>query len=407
MRKEAERAIALCRAIATCSEEPGRITRRYLAEPVHAVHALLRARMAALGMSVRVDAVGNLRGVWMGRPAHAKRLLLGSHIDTVPDAGAFDGVLGVALALEFVEIARKEKLAVNIEVVAFSEEEGVRFGVPFLGSRAIAGKFDVELLALRGTDGVSVEEAIRNFGLRPEEIAQADSHAELDGFFEVHIEQGPVLESEDLSIAVVESIVGQTRGEMRFAGTANHAGTTPMRLRHDAMTAAAEWMLAVEKFVIEAKGLVATTGKIEVEPNAGNVIAGRVGVTLDLRAAQDESRVEALKALIGIGYEIGKRRGVSVEWHSKLDQSAVPMDERLTALLGASLEACGYPDRVMTSGAGHDAMVLAARTPTAMLFLRSPGGVSHHPGENVRVEDVEAALHVGKDFLRRFSSAIR
>lgn len=407
MRIEAERAIALCRTIATCSEEPGRTTRRYLTEPVHAVHALLRERMEALGMSVRVDAVGNLRGVWMGRPTHAKRLMIGSHIDTVPDAGAFDGVLGVALALEWVEIAQKENLAINIEVVAFSEEEGVRFGVPFFGSRAIAAKFDLKLLELKDADGVSVEEAIRNFGLKPQEITQADAHAELDGFVEVHIEQGPVLESEDLSVAVVESIVGQTRGEMRFTGEANHAGTTPMHLRHDAMTAAAEWMLAVEKIAQDSKGLVATTGKIQVEPNAGNVIAGRVRVSLDLRTALDEIRAETLKKLIRLALEIGERRGVNAEWHSKLDQNAVPMDERLTALLSASLEACGYPERMMTSGAGHDAMVLAARTPTAMLFLHSPGGVSHHPSENVRVEDVEAALNVGKDFLHRFSSAIR
>ena len=407
MRKEAERAIALCRQIAHCSEEPGRTTRRYLTEPVHAVHSLLRERMEALGMSVRVDAVGNLRGVWVGRPTHAKRLMIGSHIDTVPDAGAFDGVLGVAIALEWVELAQKDNLAINIEVIAFSEEEGVRFGVPFLGSRAVAGKFVTNLLPLRDPDGVSVETAIRKFGLRPEEIELADSHAELDGFVEVHIEQGPVLESEDLSVAVVHSIVGQTRGMMRFVGTANHAGTTPMHLRHDSLSATAEWILAAERIALETKGLVATTGKIEVEPNTGNVIAGSVRASLDLRHAQDESRADAVRELIGLAHKIGERRGVSVEWQSMFDQNAVPMDERMTALLSASLEVCGHPDRVMTSGAGHDAMVLAARTPSAMLFLRSPGGLSHHPDESVRVEDVEAALNVGKDFLRRFSSAIR
>jgi allantoate deiminase len=406
MKKEAERAIALCRSIANCSEEPGRTTRRYLTEPVHAVHAILRTRMEALGMIVRVDAVGNLRGVWTGEPAHERRLMIGSHIDTVPDAGAFDGVLGVALALEWVEIAQKEKLAINIEVVAFSEEEGVRFGVPFLGSRAVAAKFDTELLALKDADGVSMAESIRRFGLDPEQILYAESLRELNGFVEIHIEQGPVLDSENLSVAVVESIVGQTRGEIIFKGVANHAGTTPMDLRHDALTAAAEWILAVERAARETNGLVATIGKIEVEPNAGNVIAGCVRTSLDLRHSNDGIHKEMVEGLIREAEEIGTRRGVGVEWRLKLDQSAVPMDERLTALMSASLVACGHPARVMTSGAGHDAMVLATRTPTTMLFLRSPGGISHHPDENVRVEDVEAALTVGKDFLRRFSSAI-
>ncbi|HUD13748.1 MAG TPA: M20/M25/M40 family metallo-hydrolase, partial [Terracidiphilus sp.] len=216
MKERALRAIAECRHIATMSEEreieePGRITRRFLTAPTHDVHKHLRARMESLGMSVHVDAVGNLRGLWSPEGALRKRLLLGSHIDTVPDAGAFDGVLGVTLALEWVSIAQELGFPLAIEVIAFSEEEGVRYGVPFLGSRAVAGRFDPALLALTDTDGVSMEAAMRAFGLDPGRIGEAVMDADAIGFLEIHIEQGPVLEAEGLRVAAVTAIVGQTR----------------------------------------------------------------------------------------------------------------------------------------------------------------------------------------------------
>jgi allantoate deiminase len=407
MKQQAGRAIALCREIANLSEEPGRTTRRYLTAPLHAVHALLRARMAALGMRVTVDAVGNLRGILIGNPLDKKRLMIGSHIDTVPGAGAFDGVLGVALAIELAEIAAQDKIPLNLEVIAFSEEEGVRFGVPFMGSRAVAGNFDAQLLMLKDAEGISCSQAIRNFGLNPDEIAAASAQDQLHGFVELHIEQGPLLEAENLSLAAVASIAGQMRAEITFTGHANHAGTTPMHLRHDALMAAAEWMLAVEKLAKETTGLAATTGKIEVVPNAENVIPGTVKLSLDLRHASDARRADALQRLILHAQQIGKQRGVKVESSQKLNQPAVPMDERLTALMSESVSANGFGTRVMTSGAGHDAMVMAACTPTTMLFLRSPGGISHHASERIRTEDVEAALVVGSDFLRRFSGTIR
>ncbi len=216
MRDHAARAIAECRLIATMSEEPGRITRRFLTPPVHAVHAHLRARMEALCMTVHTDAVGNLRGLWQPEGAGPKRLVLGSHIDTVPDAGAFDGVLGVTLALELVEIAQQQQLALPIEIIAFSEEEGVRYGVPFLGSRAVAGIFDETMLAYEDADGVRMEDTIRAFGLNPAKLAEAALDANTLGFLEIHIEQGPVLEAENLQVAVVSAIVGQTRGSARL-----------------------------------------------------------------------------------------------------------------------------------------------------------------------------------------------
>lgn len=400
------RAIAECRRIAAISEEPTRITRRYLTPPVHEVHTILRGRMESLDMPVQVDAAGNLRGLWRPAGAQTKRLVLGSHIDTVPNAGAFDGVLGVAVALEWVDLARELKLPLPIEVIAFSEEEGVRFGVPFLGSRAVAGRFDPALLTLKDAAGVTMEEAIRAFGLDPGEIGDAALGPDVAGFIEVHVEQGPVLDAEGLSVAAVSGIVGQTRLLLEFGGAANHAGTTPMHLRHDALAGAAAWIAAVEPLALATEGLAATVGKVDIEPNASNVIAGLVRVSLDVRHAGDAERKSAVEALLAKAGAIADRRGLSLRCANLMDQPAVPMDERLTAILAAAIEAAGMPPKHMPSGAGHDAMVMAGRVPTAMLFLRSPGGVSHHPDEAVRGEDVEAALRVGSRFLERMAAEV-
>jgi allantoate deiminase len=389
------------------TEEPGRITRRFLTPPVRAVHDYLRARMQELGMQVHVDAAGNLRGLWQSQNASGKRLVMGSHIDTVPDAGAYDGVLGVVVALEWVRIAKELKFPINIEVIAFSEEEGVRFGVPFIGSRAVAGRFDEDILEAKDSDGVTLEAAIRAFGLDPGLIGKAALDKDAVGFVEVHIEQGPVLESESLSVALVTAIVGQTRLTFEFIGHANHAGTTPMRLRHDALAAAAEWIAKVETLALATDGLVATVGKVVVEPNAGNVVPGAVKVSLDVRHAIDSTRKEAIEKLIESADAIAARRSLTVKRTRQMDQPAVPMDERMTSFLADAIEAVGLPVKMMPSGAGHDAMVMAARVPTAMLFLRSPGGISHHPDEAVLEEDVEASLRVGRKFLERWAAEIR
>lgn len=418
MRDRALRAIAECRHIATMTEEPGteergpgesgserprRITRRFLTPPMQDVHRHLRARMDSLGMTVQLDAVGNLRGLWRPAGADNKRLLLGSHLDTVPDAGAFDGVLGVTLALEWALIAQELALPLAIEVIAFSEEEGVRFGAPFLGSRAVAGRFDTALLTLTDEKGMTVDAALRTFGLDPDQIGEAAMDANAIGFVEIHIEQGPVLEAEGLSLAAVTSIVGQTRLNLAFGGQANHAGTTPMHLRRDALAAAAEWITAVETLSRRTDGLVSTVGRVTVEPNAGNVVPGLVQVSLDVRHPHDATRVSAVEELVEKASAIAAIRRLTLERTDRLDQPAVPMDERLTTYLTDAMETTGYGAKTMPSGAGHDAMVMAARVPSAMLFLRSPGGISHHPAETVLEEDVEAALHVGREFLQRLA----
>ncbi len=246
--------------------------------------------MEAAGMTVQVDAIGNIRGFWPGPTPESPRLLIGSHLDTVPNAGAFDGILGVVLGVAIVEELKGQHLPFAIEVIGFSEEEGVRFSKPFLGSLALVGNLDAETLARTDRSGISVAEAIQAYGLDPMQLPAAVLANETFAYFELHIEQGPVLESEDISLGIVEALVGQTRMELVFAGQANHAGTTPMHLRHDAMAAAAEWIVAVEDYASSQNGLVATVGKMEATPGAGNVIAGHVTASLDVRHADDNVR---------------------------------------------------------------------------------------------------------------------
>jgi len=406
MRDQAVRAIAECRRIAAMSEEPGRTTRRFLTPPMRDVHALLRRRMETMGMTVSIDEAGNLHGLWRPANARGKRLMMGSHVDTVPDAGAFDGVLGVTLALEWAEVARNLELPLAIEVIAFSDEEGVRYGVPFLGSRAVAGCFDLDLFSREDADGVRMDDAMRAFELDPAKIGEAALGDDVLGYVELHIEQGPVLETENLSVAAVSAITGQTRINLSFSGQANHAGTTPMHLRRDALAAAAEWIIAVEALAQRTDGLVATVGKISVEPNASNVVPGGAKFSLDVRHASDGQRASSVERLLAEARAITGRRGIGFEYAIQMDQPAVPMDGHLTSLLTEAIEAAELHLKIMPSGAGHDAMVMASRVPAAMLFLRSPGGISHHPAENVLEADVEDALRVGREFLRRIAKEI-
>jgi allantoate deiminase len=397
--------IARCRQLAAHTEEPGYITRTFLSEPMHRVHADLRTWMEQAGMSVQVDAAGNLRGYYDGATADAPRLIVGSHLDTVPHAGAFDGILGVVLGVALVKALGGRRLGFGVEIVGFSEEEGVRFGFPFIGSRALVGTLDDTVLLTRDADGASIADAIRAFGLNPADIGEARVTGPTLGYLEFHIEQGPVLESLNLPLGVVTSIAGQSRLEVRFEGNANHAGTTPMHLRRDALAGAAEWIGAVEREAAAVPSLVATVGKIEAEPGAGNVIAGSVRMSFDVRHPKDEVRVEAVKHLLDSAQQIATRRGLVVSSELRLDQAAVAMDARLIEMLGCAVKGGGYTDYRLHSGAGHDAMVMAERMPAAMLFLRSPGGISHHPDEAVLAEDVAAALTTGLNFVDQLERA--
>jgi allantoate deiminase len=389
----AARTIARCRELARITDLPGETTRTFLSEATKGAHALLLSWMMRANLEARTDDVGNIRGIRPASTSNAPTLLLFSHIDTVPNAGAFDGPLGVILALTVIEELAATPLPFNIELIAFSEEEGVRFSFPFLSSLAVTGQLTSEHLAKQDADGITVEQALRNFGLDPAGIAETSAlPAKTFVALEVHIEQGPVLEAENLSLAVVDSIVGQTRLTLTFTGHANHAGTTPMALRKDALAAAAQWITDVERFALDHKQLVATVGHIEVLPNAGNVVPGTVRATLDVRHPSDESRHAAVAILLTKAEAASLARGVRVRAITQMQQNAVPLDRALTAQLAEAVERTGLAANTMFSGAGHDAMIIAPHVPTTMLFLRSPGGLSHHPDEAVREQDVEAAI---------------
>jgi allantoate deiminase len=401
----AELAIARCRQLARFSEDHAGTRRTFLSPPMREVHREITSWLKTLGAEVRVDDVGNLRGFYPGARAGAPRLLIGSHLDTVPNAGAYDGVLGVLLGVALLAALDGEKLPFGIEVVGFSEEEGVRFGEPFIGSRALVGRLDEQLLNRQDANAVTVRQAIEDFGLQPENIPEAHVPANTLAYLEFHIEQGPVLDTLARPLGVVEAIAGQSRLEFIFIGRANHAGTTPMHLRRDSIAAAAEWISTVEHLAQSTPGLVATVGKIEAKPGATNVIASEVLLTLDVRHSSNEVRIRAVDDLIRKSEEIAQRRGLSVRRNVLLSQQAVAMDPFLVNQIEEAIRQAGCDPHRMASGGGHDAMILAEKVPAAMIFLRSPGGISHDPAESVIVEDVEKAIECGMHLLRRLASS--
>lgn len=362
-------------------------------------HSEIAEWFASLGIASKIDAAGNFRAFYPAAQANAPRLLIGSHLDTVPDAGAFDGMLGVVLGVALLESLASERLPFGIELLGFSEEEGVRFGTPFIGSRAVVGRLDEALLARTDKNGISVRAAIEAFGLDPSQIPAAHLRGDVLGYVEFHIEQGPVLEDLGLPLGVVDAIAGQTKLEFTFLGRANHAGTTPMHLRRDAVAAAAEWISAVEREGRRVPGLVATVGDVDPRPGVANVIAGEVRATLDVRHRDDDTRSAAVQALIRAADEISARRGIRVHHGTFTSHASVAMDPHLVSQLEQAILNAGCEPKRMASGAGHDAMILAEKFPAAMIFLRTPGGISHNPEETVRVEDVEQALAAGSNLL--------
>jgi allantoate deiminase len=402
--------IARCRELARITDVPGQTTRLFLSPATRDAHTLLAWWIRQAGLvspieAARTDDAGNLRAVRRSAHDNAPTLVLFSHIDTVPNAGAFDGPLGVLLGLAAIEHLGATPLPFHIELIAFSEEEGVRFGFPFFSSLATTGQLTPEQLARTDADGISVADAIRTFdtgngSLDPTRIPTTCPLApHTFAALEVHIEQGPVLEKNDASLAVVEAIVGQSRLELTFEGQANHAGTTPMPLRHDALAAAAQWIVEVERYAANYAQLVATVGRITALPGAINIVPGTVHASLDVRHPKDESRHAAIAHLLTKAEAAGALRGVRVHAVVQSEQRAVPMDHDLTLKLHQAAERAGFDAQPIFSGAGHDAMILAAAVPTTMLFVRSPGGLSHHPDEAVREADVEAALETVLNLL--------
>jgi allantoate deiminase len=389
--------------LARCSDEPGRITRLY-GTPAHASASRTLAEwMSAAGMSVERDAVGNLIGRIEGERPDARPLMLGSHFDTVRDAGRWDGTLGVLVAIAVAERMRSagRRPAVPLEVVAFADEEGTRFETAFLGSAVLSGSFDDADLQRVDGDGVSLRDAIREQGGDPERLGAA---ARASGaYVEVHIEQGPVLDESDVALGVVTAIAGQTRAALRFSGSPGHAGTVPIELRRDALCAAAELVLAAEALARETPSLVATVGRLAVGPGAPNVIPGSAELSLDVRHPEDAVRAAAVSRLRERAGEAGETRGVTVEWEELLDQPAIGCDAALSERLVRAVEAAGLRPRRLPSGAGHDAAVMAAIAPVAMLFVRCAAGTSHHPGESVAEADVALAVDALAAFVEDFA----
>jgi allantoate deiminase len=405
---DADRILARCEALARCSEQADGLTRVFLSAEQRQANDLVLAWMREAGMAARLDALGNCVGRYEGRAPGLPCLMLGSHLDTVRDAGKYDGMLGVVAAIECVADlnARNVRLPFAVEIIGFSDEEGVRFNATLLGSRAVAGTFRPESLDAVDADGVTMRAALEAFGLDPARIPEAARRRdELLAYVELHIEQGPVLEAENLPVGVVTAINGATRLAVEVEGFAGHAGTVPMHLRQDAMAAAAECVLAVERRARRQPDVVGTVGKLECLPGAVNVVPGKVRFTVDVRAAADADRVATVEDLLTEFAAIAKARGVAITPRKTHEGRVAACAPWLMDQIGAAIAAEGYPVRRLPSGAGHDGMAMIDLTDIGMLFMRCERGISHHPAEAVSNADVEAGTRVLLRFIERFQPA--
>jgi allantoate deiminase len=392
------RIMARCAELRAISADPDGYQRLYLTPEHRAAAERIRAWMAEAGLAARMDAAGNLIGRMEGERG-GPALVLGSHFDTDRDAGTYDGQLGVLTAIEAAAALRMGGVQAPfpIEVHAYADEEGARFHTMLLGSGFVTGLEDASVLAKADADGITVAEAMRAFGLDPERIAEARRPpGAFRAYLEVHIEQGPVLEIQDLAVGTVTAISGQSRGVVTLTGTAGHAGTVPMEMRRDALAGAAEAVLAVETTgdADPDSGLVATVGEIRVVPGASNVIPGEVAFTVDLRSGDDTGRRAALKAMKKRFEAIAERRNLGIEWSFDTDSAAVRCDPGLIAAIDAASEDVQGSPIHLASGAGHDAMAFAALCPVGMIFVRCKGGISHNPAESITEADAGAGFAV-------------
>lgn len=420
MSSVSQQLVSMLDELGRITDESGRLTRTFLSPGMKRANALVGGWMKDAGLTMRVDSVGNLigrleagvgarldraRGRRQAKPLQ-KTLLLGSHLDTVRDAGKYDGPLGVLLPIvALAELKRRGiKLPFAIEVLGFSEEEGVRFASAYLGSEGYTGRLKPATLKLRDSVGVSVGDALKQFNGGKFTLPKpAHQRSDLLGYVEVHIEQGPVLEQRNLAVGVVSAIAGQSRFKLTWTGKAGHAGTTPMPLRRDALAAAAEFTLGVEALAQRTRGLVATVGSLSVAPSAANVIPGQVVHTLDVRHADDRVRRQALMAIGRLATQIAARRRVTRSWQRTQENAGTLCSAALTTRLERSVKAVQGKSLSLVSGAGHDGVVMSALCPIAMLFVRCRDGLSHHPDEYASPKDLQVALKVMVDFLERLA----
>jgi allantoate deiminase len=394
-------------ALGAISAEPQRLVRLFLTPEHRRAADLVAQWMRDAGMTVSEDALGTVRGQW--RPEKAKRLLIGSHIDTVIDAGKYDGPMGVVIGILAVAALHKSGMDApfGIDVLAFGDEEGSRFRSTLTSSSACAGLFDRAALAATDRHGVTLADALKGYGKNADDIGKAAyDPANVVGYIEVHIEQGPVLEAESLPLGVVTGIVGQSRLRAVVLGEAGHAGTVPMAMRHDALAGAAEMVLAVERVAREntSDQMVATVGRIEASPGAINVIPGRVGFSLELRSSTDRLRRAAIELIQEDARRIALRRKLEVAFEPFYETQTTACASALQTVLAEAITALGQRAIRLPSGAGHDAQVMARLCPAAMLFVRCRGGVSHNPAEFASEADMGLATAALIGFLERLAT---
>ncbi len=401
--------MARMEALARFTDVPGQIHRLFLSPSHRQAAEAVAVMMREAGCdSVEIDALGTVVGRYEGQIPGLPSLVIGSHIDTVKDAGAFDGILGVVAGMGVVETLNEagERLPFCVEIVAFGDEENVRFPSNLSSSRALAGTFNPATLDVQDENGISFRDALVRFGGDPDGVlAIARRREDVLGYVELHIEQGPVLEAEGLPLGVVTAINGASRRRLVVGGEAGHAGTVPMPLRRDALAAASEMVLAVERLGSLQPDTVATVGRLAVEPGAVNVIPGRASFTLDARGPLDAVRERMVEAILAECRAIARRRKVTLAVEPFFDSPACPCDAGIQAGLSAALSRLQVPVRALPSGAGHDAMAMAALCPVGMLFVRCAGGVSHNPAESMTAADADLAIRALIDFTRNYRPA--
>lgn len=383
-------------ALARLSEVPGNLTRPSFTPSMRWANETLATWMTAAGMDVRLDGAANLIGRYEGATPDAPALMIGSHIDTVKDAGKYDGTLGVLLGLACVEELSRtnRRLPFAVEVVAFADEEGLRFKLPYIGSRAMTGNLTRDDLELQDENGLSLGAAIEGYGGLPVLSLEGRSPETLAGYLEVHIEQGPVLETAGRPVGIVSGISGQSRLEIGFSGEAGHAGTVPMNLRRDALVAAARFIVAVQETASGIDGLVATVGQINALPGASNAIPGRAALSLDIRHMEDAVRHAALDKLYMQVQEIAAKERVEFDWLLIADNAAIPCHPSMVEALTEAVRGEGIAPLTIASGAGHDAVMMSELTPVGMMFVRCRNGVSHNPSEYCEAVDAETAMDI-------------
>ncbi|MEO6649747.1 MAG: allantoate amidohydrolase [Chitinophagaceae bacterium] len=400
-----EKILARINELAGYSEDKHALTRTFGSPAFVEASGKVVSWMKEAGLQTSIDNIGNIRGRFMADSQPSKTFIIASHIDSVVNAGKFDGPLGVVMGLDLVAnlITQQSSIPFNIELIAFSDEEGVRFHSTFLGSKVIAGTFEKDLLLKKDTSGIFLQEVIRAIGSNPDRLSEdAIPSSELLGYFEIHIEQGPVLYEKNIPAAIVTGIAGQRRIELIFKGIAGHAGTVPMDMRSDALCAAAACILEIEKLAMAQKDkVVATVGKLDIRNAASNVIPGDVVCSLDLRSVDETILEAASKDLQKIGEEVCRKRSVDFKWNLIQATKPVACDTRFNYLLQEAIEEAGYKTIRLVSGAGHDAVAIAGIAPVCMLFVRCFKGISHNPLEDVEPGDIKASLKIAEKFIHK------